>query len=243
MTQFQVSDQRGIGAVTKSQHKRTVGAIAVAVYALLIVISVRTTPFTIDSSVGLSTSFHHAATDFTSVDRLGPSVFKVSNRYASASDTALFVQSLVKSDVAISDDLADRSETRLTDLPLDEFALCDSVFLCDPQGRSLYWIIPVALPQPLPAQMFVFIASRALAERANLEDPLVVLDQTSILGPAHDTPDCDLSEGSARNSSARRVASIGWAKASCAGPPLLVSTLSQWIVNGCSNLDRWQLCD
>ncbi len=233
-----------------SQHKRTVGAMAVAVYALLAVISVRTTPWSIDSSGGPSKSFQRAATDFTSIDRLGPSVFMVSNRYASASDTELFVQSLVKSDVpvqgsslAMSDDLANRSGTRLTDLPLAEFALCDNDFRCDPLGRSLYWIVPVAISKPLPTPIFVFIVSRALAVGSNLEDPLVALDQTSILGPAHDTPDCDLSDGDARRSHARRVESIGWVKVPCAGPPLLVSTLSHWIINGCARLDDWQLCD
>ena len=97
--------------VKTTQWKRAIGTTFVSVFALLSIFSVATTPWTIDASGGPSHSFQRAGEDFTSTERLGPSVFKVVSGYASAADTEQFVKLLVQ----------DGDETRLTNLPLSDF--------------------------------------------------------------------------------------------------------------------------
>lgn len=216
-----------------TQWKRPISTIFVSVLALLSIFSVVTTPWTIDASGHPSHSFQRAGEDFTSTDRLGPSVFKVVSGYAPVADTEQFVKYLVQ----------DGDETRLTDLPLSDFIPCNIDQLCDLQGRVLYWIIPVAIPVSLPSKSFVFIAGLAVTDGGTPEDPLLVLDEVDLLGPAHVTPDCDLSKEGANKPQRFHKVEIGWADIDCVGPPVLVSTLTQWITHGCLELEAWQPCN
>jgi hypothetical protein len=71
--------------------------------------------------------------------------------------------------------LANAEERRQSDLPLAQFVHCEGDFLCDPQGRPLSWIIPVALPASLPKNVNIYVVARALAQDGQPNDPLIVL--------------------------------------------------------------------
>tara|TARA_B100000315_G_scaffold57616_1_gene51917 strand:- start:4569 stop:5243 length:675 start_codon:yes stop_codon:yes gene_type:complete len=214
-----------------SRRKGSLYGLGLALYLLLGAFAIRSTPWVAGPNGGPSAGFKLAAAEATSSEILGPAVFKVLDTYASPSLTGPYV-----------DNLANAEERRQSDLPLAQFVHCQGDFLCDPQGRLLSWIIPVAIPVPLPANVNIYVVARALAQDGQPNNPLILLDRVSLIGPAHNTPDCRLSDGGAASAHLQRRADAGWTTFQCSGPPLLTSTLAHWIINGCHGLEVWEPC-
>lgn len=206
-------------------------ALGFSLYLLLGVFAIRITPWVSDPDGGPSAGFRLASARATANEVLGPVVFKVLHTHSSPSLTGPYV-----------DHLANAEERRQSDLPLAQFVHCLGDFLCDPEGRPLSWIIPVTLPVSLPENVNIYVIARALAQKGEPDNPLIVLDRVSLVGPAHNTPDCRLSDGGAGSAHTNHRADAGWVTFQCSGPPLLASTLAHWIIYGCRGLEAWEPC-